>query len=91
MRHEMAQPLLAIMLLLPLSVSAEQCGEQTLAAEKALPLQDDIAAQENLILLTNGWPMVGGTRLKVMFWELYDAQLFTPSGAWWEDLHTNCL
>ena len=76
------KPLLAILLLLPLSVSAEQCREQTLAAEKGLPLQDDIAAQEDLILLTNGWPMVGETRLKVLFWELYDAQLFTPSGTW---------
>ena len=76
------KPLLAILLLLPLSVSAEQCREQTLAAEKGLPLQDDIAAQEDVILLTNGWPMVGETRLKVLFWELYDAQLFTPSGTW---------
>ena len=78
----MTTPLLSILLLLPLSVSAEQCREQTLPTEKALPLQGDIAAQEDLILLTNGWPMVGETRLKVMFWELYDARLFTPSGTW---------
>ena len=78
----MTKPLLSILLLLPLSVSAEQCREQTLPTEKALPLQGDIAAQEDLILLTNGWPMVGETRLKVMFWELYDARLFTPSGTW---------
>ena len=78
----MTTPLLSILLLLPLSVSAEQCREQTLPTEKALPLQGDIAAQEDLILLTNGWPMVGETRLKVMFWELYDVQLFTPSGTW---------
>jgi hypothetical protein len=78
----MTKPLLSILLLLPLSVSAEQCREQTLPAEKASPSQDNAAAQEDLILLTNGWPMVGETRLKVMFWELYDAQLFTPSGTW---------
>jgi hypothetical protein len=77
----MTKPLLSILLLLPLSVSAEQCREQTLPTEKALPLQGDIAAQEDLILLTNGWPMVGETRLKVMFWELYDAQLFRERGA----------
>ena len=82
MRHEITQPLLAILLLLPLSVSAEQCHKQTPLAEKALPLQEDTEAQKNLILLADGWPMVGETRLKVMFWELYDAQLFTPSGAW---------
>ena len=78
----MTKPLLSILLLLPLSVSAEQCREQTLPAEKASPSQDNAVAQEDLILLTNGWPMVGETRLKVMFWELYDAQLFTPSGTW---------
>ena len=78
----MTRPLLSILLLLPLSVSAEQCREQTLPAEKASPSQDNAVAQEDLILLTNGWPMVGETRLKVMFWELYDARLFTPSGTW---------
>ncbi len=66
----MTKPLLSILLLLPLSVSAEQCREQTLPAEKASPSQDNAAAQEDLILLTNGWPMVGETRLKVMFWAL---------------------
>ena len=66
----MTKPLFAILLLMPLSVSAEPCSEQTLAAEEALPLQDDMLAQEDLILLTNGWPMVGETRLKVMFWAL---------------------
>ena len=53
-----------MMLLLPLSLSKEQHREQTLAAEKALLLQDGVAAQEDLILLTNGWPMFGETRLK---------------------------
>ena len=58
------KPLLAILLLLPVSLSAEQCREQTFAAKKALLLQDDMAAQEDLIQLTKGWPMVGETRLK---------------------------
>ncbi len=80
----MTKPLFAILLLMPLSVSAEPCSEQTLAAEEALPLQDDMLAQEDLILLTNEWLMVGETRLKVLIWELYDAQLFTPSGIWFE-------
>ena len=88
---QMTKPLLAILLLLPLSVSAEQCHKQTPLAEKALPLQEDTEAQMNLILLADGWPMVGETRLKVMFWELYDAQLFTPSGAWCGGPLTNCL
>ena len=52
----MTKPLLAILLLLPLSVSAEQCHKQTPLAEKALPLQEDTEAQKNLILLADGWP-----------------------------------
>ncbi len=59
-----AKPLLAILLLLPLCPSAERCLEQTLAAKKALLLKDDMATQKDLILLTQGWPMVGETRLK---------------------------
>lgn len=33
-------------------------------------------------LAIDDWPMVGQARLKVLFWNIYDSALYTPSGRW---------
>ena len=40
------------------------------------------AEPDELQLAVEIWPLVGTARLKVLFWEVYDSQLFTPSGSW---------
>ncbi len=35
-----------------------------------------------LTLSIDTWPRVGKARLKVLFWEVYDSALYTPSGNW---------
>lgn len=36
----------------------------------------------DLTLSIDIWPRVGQARLKVLFWEVYDSALYTPSGNW---------
>lgn len=36
----------------------------------------------DLTLSIDTWPRVGKARLKVLFWEVYDSALYTPSGNW---------
>ena len=55
---------------------AERISEPTLSAD-VRP-----AAPDELELAVEIWPLVGAARLKVLFWEVYDSQLFTPSGSW---------
>jgi hypothetical protein len=40
------------------------------------------AEPDELELAVEIWPLVGTARLKVLLWEVYDSQLFTPSGSW---------
>lgn len=35
-----------------------------------------------LRLSVDAWPRVGKARLKVLFWDVYDSALYTPSGHW---------
>ena len=43
----------------------------------------DDAPQRNAPPLSiDDWPMVGKARLKVLFWNIYDSALYTPSGTW---------
>ena len=37
---------------------------------------------EPMSLSTALWPLVGKARLKVLFWQVYDSALHTPSGRW---------
>jgi hypothetical protein len=49
---------------------------------------DDIALEapkQGLTLAIDEWPRVGTARLKVLFWEVYDSALYTPSGLWDEN------
>jgi hypothetical protein len=47
------------------------------------PSADVILAEPDALqLAVEIWPLVGTARLKVLFWEVYDSQLFTPSGSW---------
>ena len=47
------------------------------------PSADVIVAEPDALqLAVEIWPLVGTARLKVLFWEVYDSQLFTPSGSW---------
>ena len=43
---------------------------------------DDASLKTAPPLSTDHWPMVGQARLKVLFWNIYDSALYTPSGAW---------
>ena len=42
----------------------------------------DVSLQQPPPLSIEDWPMVGKARLKVLFWNIYDSALYTPSGAW---------
>ena len=51
--------------------------------QSAAPIdQSGVATSDELALATDVWPLVGEARLKVLFWEVYDSALFTPSGRW---------
>ena len=43
---------------------------------------DDASLQHAPPLAIDDWPMVGQARLKVLFWNIYDSALYTPSGMW---------
>ena len=43
---------------------------------------DDASPQHAPPLAIDDWPMVGQARLKVLFWNIYDSALYTPSGMW---------
>ena len=43
---------------------------------------DDALQQQAPSLAIDDWPMVGQARLKVLFWNIYDSALYTPSGTW---------
>ena len=43
---------------------------------------DDASPQHASPLAIDDWPMVGQARLKVLFWNIYDSALYTPSGIW---------
>ena len=40
------------------------------------------SAEAALQLSIDDWPVVGKARLKVLFWNIYDSALYTPSGTW---------
>ena len=42
----------------------------------------DVSLQQPPPLSVDDWPMVGKARLKVLFWNIYDSALYTPSGVW---------
>ena len=50
--------------------------------EKIGPIQADLKGSVEPVLSTERWPLVGKARLKVLFWEVYDSALYTPSGTW---------
>jgi hypothetical protein len=51
--------------------------------QSAAPIdQSGVATSDELALAIDVWPLVGEARLKVLFWEVYDSALFTPSGRW---------
>ena len=43
---------------------------------------DDASPHHVPPLAIDDWPMVGQARLKVLFWNIYDSALYTPSGRW---------
>lgn len=67
--------------LVSICVQASELDEAS-AAEKA-GVTDAIASPSpSLTLSVDTWPQVGEARLKVLFWQVYDSALYTPSGQW---------
>ena len=46
---------------------------------------NEVSLQQPPPLSIEDWPMVGKARLKVLFWNIYDSALYTPSGMWQGD------
>jgi len=55
---------------------------QAPVAESPVEQQVEEAFTPDLTLSIDTWPRVGKARLKVLFWEVYDSALSTPSGNW---------
>jgi hypothetical protein len=55
---------------------------QAPVAESHVEQQVEEAFTPDLTLSIDTWPRVGKARLKVLFWEVYDSALYTPSGNW---------
>lgn len=55
---------------------------QAPVAESPVEQQVEEAFTPDLTLSIDTWPRVGKARLKVLFWEVYDSALYTPSGNW---------
>ena len=51
-------------------------------AENPIEQQVEEGLNPDLTLSIDIWPRVGKARLKVLFWEVYDSALYTPSGSW---------
>ena len=51
-------------------------------ADRMAQATDDAPQQEAPPLSIDDWPIVGKARLKVLFWNIYDSALYTPSGTW---------
>jgi hypothetical protein len=64
-------------------VEASELGAAT-AAEKPDSTGTNASAGSSLTLSVATWPQVGTARLKVLFWQVYDSALYTPSGQWEE-------
>ena len=76
---------------LPASVSFESVGVPVSPVSVAISVSpadrmaqatDDAPQQEAPPLSIDDWPIVGKARLKVLFWNIYDSALYTPSGTW---------
>ena len=50
-------------------------AKQVSSEEKKFPVVTSFAD-------TKGWPLVGQARLRVLFWDVYDSELYTPNGSW---------
>lgn len=72
---------LCCVFLVSICVQASELDDAS-AAEKA-DITDAIASPSpSLTLSVDTWPQVGEARLKVLFWQVYDSALYTPSGQW---------
>jgi len=58
--------------------------EEAIAAEKTGTTGAIASPSPSLTLSVDIWPQVGTARLKVLFWQVYDSALYTPSGQWEE-------
>ena len=67
--------------LVSICVQASELDEAT-AAEKAGNTDAIASPSPSLTLSVDTWPQVGEARLKVLFWQVYDSALYTPSGQW---------
>lgn len=75
----------AVILALPLALAAaagEEAPSLSAAVSEPASTMDAPSAPDELDLAVDRWPIVGKARLKVLFWEVYDSVLFTPSGDW---------
>ena len=67
--------------LVSICVQASELDEAS-AAEKAGNTDALASPSPSLTLSVETWPQVGEARLKVLFWQVYDSALYTPSGQW---------
>lgn len=67
--------------LVSICVQASALDEAS-AAEKAGNTDVIASPSPSLTLSVDTWPQVGEARLKVLFWQVYDSALYTPSGQW---------
>ena len=72
---------LCCVFLVSICVQANELDEAS-AAEKAGNTDALASPSPSLTLSVDTWPQVGEARLKVLFWQVYDSALYTPSGQW---------
>lgn len=72
---------LCCVFLVSICVQASELDDAS-AAEKAGNTDAIASPSPSLMLSVDTWPQVGEARLKVLFWQVYDSALYTPSGQW---------